>query len=258
MKKYLIIILCSLIGFFIYLQVPKQEKISPPSKSPEPEISISIEETDQYGLEYEDVEKILMPFIELGYMDIRINDFRWKYYCTGCCQPPHNEDKESLLLKRRNVDFSKSAEMPTPQEQYDVRAINKWCEKQNGKYAVVMFGNEVKFNVIEEVSKILFQNKVPYFLSRASTEMNKTDIELSLYQCHQSQRAETKLSEEEAIRMAIPSINADFPGTSTNEFDYFADYKLGVWTVYPYFLGSLPSAEISDNDGLVIRTLLKE
>ena len=69
MKKYLITILCLMIGIFIYLQVPKQKKISPPSESLEPTISIFIEETDSYDLEYEYVEKIIIPFIELGYMD---------------------------------------------------------------------------------------------------------------------------------------------------------------------------------------------
>ena len=258
MKKYLLIILSVLIVIFVYLRIPKQDATCTTIDSPDPAISISIEKADEYGLEYRNVESILMPFVELGYMDIRINDFHWKYYCTGCCQIPEYESKDEIVLKRRGVEFSKSTPMLAPKEQYDIRAIQEWCKKHSGKYAMLKFGNKVKFNVIESVSQILFENNIPYFLSKTSSEGDDADIKLSLYQHHQAPRDATTLSEEEAILKAIPSINADYPGSSTNDYDYCADYKLGIWTVYPYYLRALPSAEILDEDGSLIRTLLKE
>ncbi len=182
MKKYSIVFLCVLIGVFIYLQVPRPENISTPMQSSDPIISISIEKADEHGLEYRSVEEILRLFIRLGYNDIRINNFRLKYYHTGFQQVTHFESKESLTLKKQDVELINSTDRPTPNEQYDLKTFLEWCKQHTGQYADLQFGGRVKFNTIEKVSQICFENDVPYILKRASREKDNTDIRISLHQ----------------------------------------------------------------------------
>jgi len=72
----------------------------------------------------------------------------------------------------------------------------------------------------------------------------------------------TKMTADEVIGVALPSINKAYPGSSIKPSEYGAHFEDGIWTVSPKLpeteLGGGPSAEISDSDGTLVRTLFTE
>ncbi len=83
---------------------------------------------------------------------------------------------------------------------------------------------------------------------------------LSVFLC--SACSDTTLSPQDAIAKAIPAINRDFPGSNSRPETYSAVYDNGTWTVFPKLprgvLGGGPSADVSDETGLVLRTFFSE
>lgn len=73
---------------------------------------------------------------------------------------------------------------------------------------------------------------------------------------------QVKLTDDEAIRIAVPAINQAFPGSSSNHQDYSALVRYGIWLVSPNMeggiLGGGPSAEVDDFKKNVLRTFSPE
>jgi len=76
------------------------------------------------------------------------------------------------------------------------------------------------------------------------------------------QKSTTNLKQHEAIEIALPAINKDYQWCSTDKREYTAYFENGIWTVTPKLpeetVGGGPSAEVSDQTGIVIRTLFTE
>lgn len=86
-------------------------------------------------------------------------------------------------------------------------------------------------------------------------------LQLLFFGCS-STKTTSKLKPDEAIAIALPRINADYSGSSTQSNEYTAFFKNNVWTISPKLpegaIGGGPSAEVSDQKGIVIRTLFTE
>jgi len=77
----------------------------------------------------------------------------------------------------------------------------------------------------------------------------------------------TKMTADEVIEVALPSINKAYPGSSKKPSEYTAYFEDGIWTVSPKppkswmgenWMGGGASAEISDSDGTLLRTLFTD
>ena len=153
---------------------PKSEKHEAHESGLSPDVTIHISDLYSSDLEYEYVDKLITPFLEYGVINVKINNFHFKNYyaiCSHCRECLHNENKDSLYLKR-----NESA------ERYNIELIQKWCNKNRGKYADLWLGPKVKFHALEDISHILDSYEISFVTKLKHGDENNSDIEICLYQ----------------------------------------------------------------------------
>ena len=152
MKIKLIIITLAVILTSVYAEPKKNGR--PPGRA-----NIKLEQLDFYKPNWSVIRDLIGDLLAIGYMDIQINDFEYRYYCTHC-EGIGYQGSDPLVLDPDNLE-----------------PIYEWCERNKGKFAEVSFWDLVEFNVVTEVVTILNEQGLKFSLSDADrTEKIKIDL----------------------------------------------------------------------------------
>jgi len=152
MKAKLIIITLAATLTSVYAEPKKSNR--PPGCA-----NIQLEQLDFYKPNWSGIRDLIGDLLAIGYMDIQINDFKYRYYCTHC-EGIGYQGSDPLVVDPDNLE-----------------PIYEWCERNKGKFAEVSFLDWVEFNVVTEVVTILNEQGIKFALSDADrTEKIKIDL----------------------------------------------------------------------------------
>ena len=184
MKKYLITILCVLIGIFIFIHLSDRKAKNPPEEKT-PCVQITLEDYFEDDLDWECISNLLISLAEIGCVDGEINGFYWNtepfHFHTEA--PPQYKALDKIVIHYRLNDpvFPKRSPPPPPEEQYDIGDIQEWCIRNQNKYSEIKFGWRVQFNAIREITAMFHNHNIKFGLALPDEDFEARSIEIKLW-----------------------------------------------------------------------------